>query len=59
MSSTGNLPATNDSQNAFAGFRDFAWYPSEVAPEDIARYGEAYWRAFYDNCPIIGLVCQK
>jgi len=42
-----------------AGFRDFAWYPSEVAPEDIARYGEAYWRAFYDNCPIIGLVCQK
>ena len=42
-----------------AGFRDFAWYPSEVAPEDVARYGEAYWRDFYDNCPIIGLVCQK
>jgi toxoflavin synthase len=42
-----------------AGFRDFMWYPSEVAPEDVARYGEAYWRDFYDNCPIIGLVCQK
>ena len=42
-----------------AGFRDFAWYPSEVAPEDVARYGEAYWRDFYDNCPVIGLVCQK
>ena len=42
-----------------AGFRDFAWYASEVAPEDIARYGEAYWRDFYDNCPIIGLICQK
>ena len=42
-----------------AGFQDFAWYPSEVAPEDVARYGEAYWRDFYDNCPIIGLVCQK
>jgi len=25
-----------------AGFRAFAWHPSEVAPEDIARYGEAY-----------------
>jgi len=42
-----------------AGFRDFAWYPAEVAPEDVARYGEAYWRAFYDNCPLIGFICQK
>jgi toxoflavin synthase len=42
-----------------AGFQDFTWYPSEVAPEDITRYGEAYWHDFYDNCPIIGLVCQK
>ena len=41
------------------GFRDFAWYPSEVAPEDLARYGEAYWHDFYDNCLVIGLVCQK
>jgi hypothetical protein len=42
-----------------AGFRDFAWHPSEVAPYDIARYGEAYWRDFYDNCLIIGVVCAK
>jgi toxoflavin synthase len=42
-----------------AGFRDFAWYPSEVAPEDVAHHGETYWRDFYDNCPIIGLICQK
>jgi SAM-dependent methyltransferase len=42
-----------------AGFRAFAWHPSEVAPEDIARYGEAYWQDFYDNCLVIGLVCQK
>ena len=42
-----------------AGFQNFTWYPSEVAPEDITRYGEAYWHDFYDNCPIIGLVCQK
>jgi len=42
-----------------AGFRDFAWHPSEVAPEDVARYGEAYWRDFHDNCLVIGLVCQK
>jgi hypothetical protein len=41
------------------GFRDFVWYPSEVAPEDVVRYGEAYWRDFYDNCLVIGLVCQK
>jgi SAM-dependent methyltransferase len=42
-----------------AGFRDFAWYPSEVAPEDLAHYGEAYWRDFYENCLVIGLVCMK
>jgi SAM-dependent methyltransferase len=42
-----------------AGFRAFAWHPSEVSPEDVARYGEAYWRDFYDNCLVIGLVCQK
>jgi SAM-dependent methyltransferase len=41
------------------GFRDFAWHPSEVAPEDVARYGEAYWRDFHDNCLVIGLICQK
>jgi toxoflavin synthase len=42
-----------------AGFRAFAWHPSEVAPADIVRYGGAYWRDFYDNCLIIGLICQK
>jgi SAM-dependent methyltransferase len=42
-----------------AGFRAFAWYPSEVAPEDIVRYREVYWRDFYDNCLGIGVVCQK
>ena len=42
-----------------AGFRAFAWHPSEVAPDDIARYGEAYWHDFHDNCLVIGLVCQK
>jgi SAM-dependent methyltransferase len=41
------------------GFRTYAWYPSEVSPEDLARYGEAYWQDFYDNCLVIGLVCQK
>jgi toxoflavin synthase len=29
-----------------AGFRAFAWHPSEVSPEDLAQYGEAYWRDF-------------
>jgi len=42
-----------------AGFREFAWHPSEVAPEDIEQYGEAYWRDFYDNCLVIALVCTK
>jgi toxoflavin synthase len=42
-----------------AGFRDFSWHPSEVAPEDVARYGQAYWRDFHDNCLVIGLICQK
>jgi toxoflavin synthase len=42
-----------------AGFRTFAWHPSEVSPEDLARYGEVYWRDFHDNCLIIGVICQK
>jgi SAM-dependent methyltransferase len=42
-----------------AGFREFAWHPTEVAPEDIARYGEAYWRDLHDNGLVIGLVCKK
>jgi SAM-dependent methyltransferase len=33
-----------------AGFRAFAWYPLEVAPDDIAHHGEGYWRDFHDNC---------
>jgi toxoflavin synthase len=42
-----------------AGFRPCAWHPSEVSPADVARYGEAYWRDFRENCLVIGLVCQK
>jgi ubiquinone/menaquinone biosynthesis C-methylase UbiE len=42
-----------------AGFRAFAWHHSEVAPEDVARYGDAYWRDFHANCLVIGLICQK
>jgi SAM-dependent methyltransferase len=51
--------ATYEWAAAEAGFRDFVWYPSEVAPEDIARYGETYWRDFHDNCLVIGLICRK
>ena len=42
-----------------AGFSSFTWHPTEVAPEDVARYGEAYWQDFYANGFIIGLVCHK
>jgi hypothetical protein len=42
-----------------AGFREFAWHRSEVAPEDLAHYGTASWHDFYDNCLVIGLVGQK
>jgi hypothetical protein len=42
-----------------AGFRSFTWHPTEVAPEDVAYYGEAYWQDLYANGFIIGLVCQK
>jgi ubiquinone/menaquinone biosynthesis C-methylase UbiE len=42
-----------------AGFRTFAWHPSEVSPEDVERYGAAYWQDFHDNCLVIGLVGQK
>jgi SAM-dependent methyltransferase len=42
-----------------AGFVECAWHPTEVAPEDVASYGEAYWRDFYDNCLVIGLICHK
>jgi SAM-dependent methyltransferase len=42
-----------------AGFRDCTWHPTEVASEDLAHYGEAYWQDFHANGFIIGLVCQK
>lgn len=42
-----------------AGFRTLAWYPSEVSPEDVAQYGEAYWQDWRDNCLVIGLICEK
>src|SRR5262249_19879874 len=42
-----------------AGFRTCTWYPSEVSPEDLAQYGEAYWQDLRENCLVIGLVCQK
>ena len=42
-----------------AGFRQFAWHPSEVSPEDLEKYGKEYWQNFYDNCLNIGLICKK
>ena len=50
---------TNERAIKEAGFRTFAWHPSEVSPEDMAHSGEAYWRDFHDNCLVIGLICQK
>jgi SAM-dependent methyltransferase len=32
-----------------AGFTDLRWHPFEVAPEGLARFGEAYWRDFLAN----------
>ena len=51
--------ATHEWAITAAGFRAFTWYPSEVAPEDVVHYGEAYWQDFYENCLVIGLVCTK
>jgi len=51
--------ATHEWAMKEAGFRQFAWHPSEVAPEDVTHYGEAYWRDFHDNCLVIGLVGEK
>jgi hypothetical protein len=51
--------ATYEGSIKEAGFREFTWHPSEVAPEDLARYGEAYWCDFHYNCLVIGLVCRK
>lgn len=47
--------ATHEWAMQTAGFRDVTWHPTEVAPEDIAYYGEAYWRDFYTNGFVIGL----
>ena len=41
--------ATYKGSTKEAGVREFTWHPSEVAPEDLARYGDAYWRDFHDN----------
>ena len=37
-----------------AGLRAFVWHPSEVAPVEIAQYGDAYWHDFHDNCLVTG-----
>ena len=42
-----------------AGFTDFSWHRTEVDPEDVAHYGEAYWQDLHANGFIIGVVCQK
>ncbi len=42
-----------------AGFRTCTWYPSEVSPDDLAHYGEAYWQDWRANCLVIGVICQK
>ena len=42
-----------------AGFRTVPWHPSEASPEDLARYGAAYWQDFYGNCLAIGLVWRE
>lgn len=42
-----------------AGFRDVAWCPTEVAPVDVARDGEAYWQDFHTTGFIMGLVGTK
>ena len=42
-----------------AGFKDFIWQTSEVAPEDIEQFGKEYWQDYSDNCIGIGLICQK
>ena len=41
------------------GFREFAWHPSEVSPEDVEHYRKEYWQDYYDNCLCIGLICKK
>ena len=53
---TSNFAVAN---NLAAGFRTCTWYPSDVSPEDIAHYGDAYWQDWRENCVVIGLVCQK
>jgi hypothetical protein len=42
-----------------AGFKEFTWQSSEVAPEEIEQFGKEYWQDYYDNCIGVGLICQK
>lgn len=42
-----------------AGFSTVRWQAIEVSPEDVAAYGEEYWRELRDNCLCIGLDCTK
>jgi hypothetical protein len=41
------------------GFRDFVWHPTEISPEDVARFGDAYWQDLRDDSLVIGLICTK
>lgn len=42
-----------------AGFRSIEWCPATVSPEDLATYGEEYWRSYLENCLGIGFVATK
>ena len=42
-----------------AGFREFAWHPAVVSPEDVELYGQEYWQDFHNNSNGIGLICKK
>ena len=51
--------ATYDWAISEAGFHTHRFCPTEVAPEDVERYGEAYWTDLRNNSLVIGLTCHK
>jgi SAM-dependent methyltransferase len=44
---------------AEAGFADVRWHPLRLDPAGVAERGDAYWREYLDNPPIVGLSARR
>ena len=50
--------ATYECTLADAGFASYTWHPMRLDARGAAEHGEAYWREYLENPPIVSLECR-